>query len=94
MGAGGTRGQEANAMQIEQGAGGCSPLRGRWNQQEELHDGGSPLRGDPPPPRHGESNPDPQRACSPGEPSWRVVQKLSAAQDGNSALPTPYKNSA
>ena len=56
--------------------------------------GGSPLRGDPPPPRHGESNPDPQRACSPGEPSWRVVQKLAAAQEGHSALPTPHKNSA
>ena len=81
-------------MQIAQGAGGCSPLQGRWSQLEELHDDRSPLRGDPPPPRHGESNPDPQRACSPGEPSWRVVQKLSAAQDGNSALPTPYKNSA
>ena len=50
--------------------------------------------GDPPPPRHGESNPDPQRACSPGEPSWRVVQKLAAAQEGHSALPTPHKNSA
>ena len=49
-------------------------------------------RGDPPPPRPGESNPDPQRAFSPGEPSWRVVQRPAAAQEGHSALPTPYEN--
>ena len=82
-------------MEVAQGGGGCSLTRGSLSlTQGVLDDGRSPRAGDPPSPRHGESNPDPQRAFSPGRAQLTGGTRLAAAREGHPALPTPLQGSA
>ena len=82
-------------MEVAQGGGDCSLTRGSLSlTQGVLDDGRSPRTGDPPSPRQGESNPDPQRAFSPGRAQLTGGTRLAAAREGHPALPTPLQGSA
>ena len=56
-----------------------------------LDDGRSPQSGDPPPPRHGESNPEPPASIIAGGAQLTGQYKADRSARGHPALPTPLQ---